>query len=177
MVITLILVLILGMDAYVFASIVAAIKRAPYKKYLSRNFPDLKGNNFLMAHRFMDRRDSDICIAIDDLNRRFILLFPNPDRQIEHKIYPFESLKDVISQDNVQYSGKLIQVFKYQNALILTFNNNIAYRFLLSATGRDFKKDRTARHLKTLHGDWKQKLLRLVHLKERKPRLKGKKNR
>lgn len=121
-----------------------------------------------MAHRFIEKKESDICITIDDQQKRLIILFPGEDHRIAHKIYPFDSLKDVISDENVKWAGKLIQVYKYHNRLILTFNDNASYHFLLSATGRHFKKDKTARHIINLHGNWKQKLKQLLRKQERR---------
>lgn len=150
------------MIAYFIAAANAKKKRAGYQAYINQNFPALQNQDFLMAYQVSQKVNPTIALALDESKKDTIILMPVKGKGFSYKIYPFGSLRNVFRTYQILSRGAINKTYIYEETLMLTFDDNITYKFLTWGLSNAYGTTKGADAVRNIIAPWEQKMRALL---------------
>lgn len=168
-VVVFVLIFAVYMIAYFITAGGVKKKKAAYQAYINQNFSLLPNKDFLMAYQLSQKLNPTIVLLVDDSKKDIIILMPMGGKGYTQKIYPQGSLLNVFRTYRIITRGAINKTYIYEETLILTFNDNVSYNFLMWGLGNAYGTTKGADTVRNIIAPWEQKMRAMLPIQPPPP--------
>lgn len=157
-----VLIFAVYMIAYLITAGNVKKKKAAIQAYINQNYPHLPNKDFLMAYQFSQKLNPTISLLVDDSKKDIILLLPAGSKSYSTKIYPQGSLINVFRTYRIISRGAINKTYIYEETMVLTFNDNVSYSFLMWGLSNSYGTTKGADAVRNIIAPWEAKMRALL---------------
>jgi len=152
-------VFVLMMAAFFISRTFGRNKQRAFQTYAQQNFPGLPQElEIFVAKQKSKAMALDIALFFDDTRKEIFIITSNKGEQMQHRVFPFSQLAEVVVSDQIIGRGALPKTYSYERTMNLKFEDSSFFRFIAENISNKQGNDQGAQVVKDIFLPWETRL-------------------